>query len=666
MDLIKFREYLQILDGDSIYPISNQDKGISQPDDIKLELKKYQKATIYQMFLREYRSGFFVTSREFWETNVGILGEGVGVGKTFITLGLITYMKNMKYYNPSNPSASLRLQILKKKLNLNVNPVFLNNIVDYIPTYDNNINIIKDFYLKTPDQLYIQDGNDYTNIKNINCNLIVLPHNLIQQWRDDIVNHTKLKYFYIGNIRDIRKLSQPNALKSLSEYDLVLCNASKYNQLIDLTKEYRWERVFFDEAHSINIPKSKFVSAKFYWFITATYKSIISRGNTGFLKTLFVNYNRKLRQHGIFNFNKFILKTDHRTVKQEFQLEKPQTHRHLSEKPLWIQILDCALTTEFPKLREMMYAELHIDIKEFLKTYEGGILHSEKENKNVILLYIKWLKCREENYKNRNTYARHELTNLLSLQFSSGNNANRIRLQIDRKRDYIQSLTNRENNYTNLRNIIKIKINEFNLCWGCLTPMTQHVSVGSVAHNCKHSICLECAPKFNNWKTQYTYWGIKCFFCNNHELFIGNDIKTIITPINNNPTLLLNTKLENMYSLLNNHDGNKRFLIFSNYSSLFKKYLDDFKKNDVKYGILKGNNNVINKRLRDFKSGKTNVLLLNGKHYGSGLNLQDATDIIITHKITEDVETQIVGRANRMGRIGRLNIHYITFEGEFT
>ena len=57
---------------------------------------------------------------------------------------------------------------------------------------------------------------------------------------------------------------------------------------------------------------------------------------------------------------------------------------------------------------------------------------------------------------------------------------------------------------------------------------------------------------------------------------------------------------------------------------------------------------------------------MNGKFYGSGLNLQDATDIIITHKISDDVKTQIIGRAHRMGRKGDLNVHYIAFENELT
>jgi len=92
-DIIKLQEYFQIYDTDDITLISNDGKSIPQPPNIKLKLKNYQKAAIYQMFLKEQKSGFFVNDHEFWCSNIGILGEAVGAGKTFITLGLISYKK---------------------------------------------------------------------------------------------------------------------------------------------------------------------------------------------------------------------------------------------------------------------------------------------------------------------------------------------------------------------------------------------------------------------------------------------------------------------------------------------------------------------------------------------------------------------------------------------
>ena len=43
-------------------------------------------------------------------------------------------------------------------------------------------------------------------------------------------------------------------------------------------------------------------------------------------------------------------------------------------------------------------------------------------------------------------------------------------------------------------------------------------------------------------------------------------------------------------------------------------------------------------------------LCLNYINNGAGINLQEATDIILYHEMNEDLSTQIIGRANRIGR----------------
>jgi hypothetical protein len=56
--------------------------------------------------------------------------------------------------------------------------------------------------------------------------------------------------------------------------------------------------------------------------------------------------------------------------------------------------------------------------------------------------------------------------------------------------------------------------------------------------------------------------------------------------------------------------------------------------------------------------------LLNAKNYGSGLNLQMTTDIIIYHKMSKDLENQVIGRGQRLGRTDALNVHYLYYENE--
>jgi len=79
---------------------------------------------------------------------------------------------------------------------------------------------------------------------------------------------------------------------------------------------------------------------------------------------------------------------------------------------------------------------------------------------------------------------------------------------------------------------------------------------------------------------------------------------------------------------------------------------------------LMGNGNVINSTIEKFKNGEIRVLILNAQHYGSGLNLQMATDIVIYHEMNKELETQVIGRSQRMGRTQPLNVYYLLYDSE--
>ena len=655
------KEYFRTYNSDNIQLISNNNIDIiQQPPNITLPLKTYQKRTIYEMLLREQRQGFFVNKYNFYASNFCILGEVVGSGKTFNILSLISYKKTNNFYNPNNPSAFMRFQVIKKNLgNKVLNERFIKRVLDYIPTECPYFNIETEFFLNKPSDLRLLSIKTPKNIINIPCNVIVVPHNLTRQWENDIQTHTNLKYFLIRNVRNLRQLNVKNIKNFLKNIDIILCNATKYNEFVNLTKNCRWERVIFDEADSIHIPRSNYIYSKYYWFITATYDSIVSQKNTGFLRRFFIHYRRRLIAKNIFNFNKFIIKTDPELVKQETQLLKPMNFYHMSKKPLWIEIIEDTINNVGNiDMREQMYAELNISLKMYLGRL-SIIETSEIIEKDIVLILLAWLKRKVNSNNQRIRDCKNRILNLRTRNYSETKyNQERIRYM-----KLITKYTNKRNTINKYRFLIKNTVDKLNICLCCL----QNLRIPYYKYNCKeteYNVCVNCNNKLDNF-IEYYDWGRDCIFC--QDLYDVNHKKTIMREIvkvveEKEEGEKYNTKIEHIHNLLK--DQNKKFLVFSNYTNLFDKYLNDFKKNNIKYGLLKGNNNVINKRLRDFKSGDLKVLLLNGKHYGSGLNLQDATDIIITHRIDKDIETQIIGRANRMGRVGTLNVHYIIFENE--
>lgn len=116
--------------------------------------------------------------------------------------------------------------------------------------------------------------------------------------------------------------------------------------------------------------------------------------------------------------------------------------------------------------------------------------------------------------------------------------------------------------------------------------------------------------------------------------------------------------------MVKDNKENKRFLIFSSYENSFEEISDSLTKNDINFSMLKGSTGRIKNIIEDYKNNKTSILLLNAKYFGSGLNLQMTSDIIMYHRMDKELEKQIIGRGQRLGRKGTLRIHYLCHENE--
>ena len=126
-----------------------------------------------------------------------------------------------------------------------------------------------------------------------------------------------------------------------------------------------------------------------------------------------------------------------------------------------------------------------------------------------------------------------------------------------------------------------------------------------------------------------------------------------------------NIKLTHIINDLKTEDKkNKRFLIFTNNYFLINSITKAFEKNEITYTILKGNNNTINNRLKKYNRKEIQVLLLNAKYFGNGLNLQHTDEIYIFNNLTHEMEKQVIGRANRFGRKKPLVVNYVLYNNE--
>lgn len=468
------------------------------------------------------------------------------------------------------------------------------------------------------------DSNKYYNLKimknlltYINTNLIVVPHKILFQWNKFLEHAPRLKVFVYDSKEKDKLLNS----KELSNYDVVITTCVKYDDLYVRTKDIKWKRIFIDEADSIKLPKDLDFNSKFVWLITGTPSGLLYK-NKQYLNNLF-------KKNKDWLINHLIVKNNNDYIDESFKLPIPlritvkcQTPPELKIKEFIpksiINMINAGNTDEAIKQLNCNEDTNENIIKVITKNISQAII-----NKNKELDLMKNKKC----------------TELMDEHIKKIKNLEKV----------IQRLNERLIN-------IKKKINEMNdeYCPICLDNFNKPV----VLSCCKNIYCFECL-------TIILQKGNKCPNCkeiiekkNIH--LINNNIDSINKKNTENDK---KKKIEVLLEILNNNKDGK-IMVFANYPETFSKIEQMLYDNKISYAQLKGNSNTINNHINEFSEGKIRVILLNAKYFGAGLNLQMATHIIIYHRFTKELEEQIIGRAQRLGRSNQLNIYYLIHDNE--
>lgn len=111
----------------------------------------------------------------------------------------------------------------------------------------------------------------------------------------------------------------------------------------------------------------------------------------------------------------------------------------------------------------------------------------------------------------------------------------------------------------------------------------------------------------------------------------------------------------------------RKTIIFSKFDESLNEMDKKMKENGIGFKRLGGTASQIHAVATEFQDSYdgVNVLLINGEKYASGLNLQSATDLVFMHKIMgRSIESQIIGRIQRLGRVYKAHVHYILYDDE--
>lgn len=106
-------------------------------------------------------------------------------------------------------------------------------------------------------------------------------------------------------------------------------------------------------------------------------------------------------------------------------------------------------------------------------------------------------------------------------------------------------------------------------------------------------------------------------------------------------------------------------IVFANYKETLASIEETLLARDIPYLTLGGTYREIAATVDKFAQSDIPVLLINSQQHCAGLNLQFSTDLVFFHKIVDsDVEAQVIGRGQRIGRKYNLRIHYLCYKNE--
>ncbi|XWV24631.1 NAD-dependent DNA ligase [Tupanvirus deep ocean] len=650
----------------SFYDLDENSPTIKHPKGLKVKLRPHQLTSIAAMRELEKQgsividkpdiaSGLYTTVRfilkdveEFTgstfvvETNSAILADKVGSGKTFMVIGLIL--------NTPIPAVHDRFIIGTDHFSIKMMSIKESEPVNLIVVPHNLANQWADFveqssleYLKlnTISDFDIFFDIDYVTKQETvpNCPLVIynvsrkkdIPDKKIKKKGGSKTNNTKIKK---GTIVYERKMLNPKKVADiLAEKKVFILNVNRYKFFKQIFRSTKWARVIIDEMDSASIPNMFDEFGNFNWFLTATPTSIFYKSCRRYVNKIFSNHQHLLKY--------FIVKNKDEYVDTSVVLPKPYVymintllHRVVSA----IQDLipqDVMQLINAGNMKEAVSKlNCNIDTEENIIKILTDKINTELHNLTKELEYVNSLipadqDAHEKRIKN-------------------------LEIEIQRCKTKLETVKERV-----------ASINE-ECCFICADAF----DTPTIVNCCKSVYCLKCllpALKMGGNKCPYCRQTIK----NNKEYHIisskPDKKKKIVEKKKTMKGFDEMDKadvLENILMYISKNDPSPKILIFSDYSQTFDKIVKNIAKANLQYALLSGVPAHITNVINEFHQGITNILMLDSQHYGSGLNLQDANYLILYHRMTPELETQVIGRAQRFGRKIPLKIIYLVNDSE--
>jgi hypothetical protein len=616
-------------------------------------------------------------------TSIGIIGDKVGAGKSYVILALAL---NTRRARISAASAAAREA---------ASPA--------TPSLDVTVDVMTHSF--ADNRITMQSELPYSDV--IEMTVIVIPHTLSSQWTEYIRRFGGDLAYMLINRR--KHFDDPSVIKQM---DVIIVTATFHNQLAGHLRNCRIRRVVFDEADSMSMSRCQPIDACFHWFATASYRNMqcptgdytrmqIGIRSTGFINNVFTDLTSSLLGHVLSNA--LVIKNRDAFVDASMQLPEPVVHVVRCRQPLAISVLHGVVD------RTVIQCLNAGDVS-------GAMQHINPVNRgtenNIVGLLIGKLSRMEHNLA-------HRIATLPDLFYDSE------ALRANEEARLTTHLGEVQARITNIRE----RIAQTDTCCICYEELLKSASTSSVETTpmlktvvpcCSNSYCFMC---INRWLESHT----TCPMCKSS---LGTSNLLVVTSANDaeaaaaaaaeataaeeaaasaeeaastasastssaspspspSPvsgdeastysaaaavtTLDTNGKIDNLEIILRARLGTaghqNKVLLFTSFDNdaMLERWLAPLLSSlSIRWRFFKGNEPTSRAITRDYRTGSLDMIVVNVNNYASGLNCENTTDVIMMHKFDSDIEHQVIGRAQRLGRTSPLNIWHLLFDNEIT
>jgi hypothetical protein len=518
--------------------------------------------------------------------------------------------------------------------------------------------------------------------------LIVVPDNVFDHWADHL-RFTRLKYFMVDSTKKKSNISGALAPRvgNFSEYDVVLCKGSHYNHFSSLVTEV-WNRVVFDEIDTIGITKIQYPASRFMWFISATYESMKYSRTSGFLKDLI-----SLR-HFWKVIKPFVVRGELAFVEESFHLDRPTVTYVNCRTPSHIRAL-------MHNISPSTLHHLNAGNVEDAIVSLGGTLES---NDSVIDLV-------KREIENRIQVIKAEMLKLEESELDVASKAMKLEFGEDRLRVLDLKMRQFDEHLAKV-----LDENDCELCADILESPTllvccQHIYCGRcVATHIKSKDDSKGARTCPHCRGVIKEGGIKVVVRASAPARRtavenvgdvaqgGGSASTTTATAANDHRDSLPSKINAMRNIILQAPPNSKIIVSAlDLNGLVKimpaltelMLSSPISEQD---SVVDGDTTTVTTTIRrrgagapSWKSISTGnvkqnlewfnelavepttikILLVNSRTNGAGIDISSATDIILFHEMPKDIQTQIIGRTHRPGRVGGVKIWKLKYSHEY-